>query len=76
MNTFVEAGVTIGLAVIGLAILSVIVSKNSSAGNIIQSLASGLGNNVAVATAPVTGATVTPTLSYPGGNTFSNSFGF
>lgn len=76
MNTGVEAAVTLVGAVLALATVSVIVSKNSNAGGIIQALSSGLGNNVAVATAPVTGTTIQPNLSYPGsGNSFTNAFG-
>ena len=65
MNSLVEAGVTIALAIVGLAILSVLVSKNANTTGVIQSLASGFGNSLAVAQSPVTGASVTPNLSYP-----------
>jgi hypothetical protein len=75
MNTITEAGLTIAGALIALASLSIIISRNSNAGGIIQALASGLGNNIAVATAPVTGTSVTPNLSYPGGGSFANAFG-
>lgn len=65
MNSIVEAGVTIALAIVGLAIVSVLVSKNANTTGVIQSLASGFGNSLAVAQSPVSGAKVTPVLSYP-----------
>ena len=80
MNSIVEAGVTIALAIVGLAIISVLVSKNAQTGNVIQSLASGFGNSLAVAQSPVSGARVSPNLGYPssqfGGLQTSLGFGF
>lgn len=75
MNAFIEGTITIALAVVGLAVISVLVSKNAQTSSVIQSLASGLGNNIGVAEAPVTGAGYTPTLSYPGSTTGGYSFG-
>lgn len=73
MDKFVEAGTTIGLAIIGLAIISVLVSRNANTTGVIQASASGFGNDIAVATAPVTGASFAPNLSYPTSNL---GFGF
>lgn len=67
MNAFMEGAVTIALAVIGLAIVSVVVSKNAQTSSVVQSVASGFGNDIAVAESPVSGANITPNLSYPGG---------
>lgn len=53
-------------AIIGLAVLAVIVSKNANTTGVIQASASGLGNTIAVAQSPVTGSHVNPILSYPG----------
>jgi hypothetical protein len=72
-NTATEAIVTIVLAIVGLAVVATLVSKNARTGNIIQSAASGLGNNIAVAQSPVTGTNITPNLSYP--NSFGMGFG-
>lgn len=72
MNALVEGGVTIALMVGGLAILSVLVSKNANTTGVIQSLASGYGNDLGVAMSPVTGSSVTVDLSYP---TSSGGFG-
>lgn len=74
MNAFVEGGVTIALAVVGLAMLSVLVSKNADTSNVIRSGASGFGNVLGVAAAPVSGAHVPIDLSYPnsGGGIFGS----
>lgn len=67
MNQLVEAGATIALAVVGLAGLSVVLSRNANTASVIQASASGFGNALGVATAPVTGQQVSLNLSYPGG---------
>ena len=71
MNSFAEGAATIALAVVGLAMVAVIVSRNSNAAGIIQASASGLANNIGVAISPVTGSSPAFDLSYPGGG-----FGF
>jgi len=74
MNSFIEGGVTIALAVIGLGMLSVLVSKNADTANVFRAGASGFGNVLGVAQSPVTGAHVPLDLSYPnsGGGIFGN----
>lgn len=74
MNAFVEGGVTIVMAVIGLAIISVLVSKNANTAGVIQASASGLGNVMGVAQSPVTGTSVPLNLGYPnsGGSIFGS----
>jgi hypothetical protein len=67
MNQLLEAGSTIALAVVGLAGLSVVLSKNANTSEDIHALASGFGNSVAVAQSPITGNPVRIDLSYPGG---------
>lgn len=74
MNQLTESAVTIAMAIIGVAILAVIVSRNANTAGVLQAMASAFGNTLSVATAPVTGATVKPNLSYPGGM-LSTSFG-
>lgn len=71
MNSFAEGAATIVLAVVGLAMVAVIVSRKSNAGGIIQASASGLSNAIGVAISPVTGSNPSFDLSYP-----SNGFGF
>lgn len=72
-NTAVEAIVTIVLAVVGLAAVATLVSGKARTGDIIHSAASGLGNDIAVAQSPVTGAQITTNLSYP--NSLGMGFG-
>lgn len=72
MNSFMESVATIALAVIGLAIVAVIVSRKSNAAGIIQASASGLANNIGVAISPVTGSSFSMDLGYPG----QSNFGF
>lgn len=72
MSNFLEGVSTIALAVIGLAVVAVIVSRKSNAAGIIQASASGLANNIGVAISPVTGGSFSMDLSYP----TAGSFGF
>lgn len=74
MNGLVEGTVTVALAIVGLAMLSVLVSRKSNTSAVIQSGGSALGNTIAVASAPVTGADFAINLGYPGG-TFGSVFG-
>lgn len=71
MRELIEATVTIALAIVGVAFLAVLVSRNAQTPAVIQAAASGFGNSLDVAISPVTGKAVAPNLSYPG-----NSFGF
>lgn len=71
---FIETVATIALAVIGLAIVSVLVSRNANTTGVIHASASGLANNIAVAESPVTGTQVHADLSYPT-STLSMGFG-
>jgi len=68
MNPFLEAGVTIALGFIGLAMLSVLVSRKANTAGVIQSVASGFGNDMGVAMSPVTGAQMQFSLGYPSSN--------
>jgi len=65
MNQFTEAIVTIAMGIIAVAIVSVLVSRNAQTPQVIQAAASGFGNSLAVAEAPVTGANTPIDLSYP-----------
>jgi hypothetical protein len=67
MSSFTEMIVTIALGFMALAGLAVLISKNANTAQVIQAGASGFGNVLDVAISPVTGATVAPNLSYPGG---------
>ncbi len=73
MSTFMESIVTIATAIVGLAIVAVLVSKNAQTPAVIQSAGSAFGNSLAVAESPVTGTSVSVNLSYP--DSLASSFG-
>lgn len=76
MNGFSEGLVTIALAIVGLGALSILVSRNANTTGVVQSVASGFGNSLGVAEAPVTGSAMSINLGYPAaGNGYSTSFG-
>lgn len=74
MSSFWEALVTIATAIVGLGIVSVLVSKNAQTPQVIQSAGSAFSNALGVAESPVTGASMSLNLTYPGSD-FSGSFG-
>lgn len=74
-NSIVESISTIALAVIGLAIVATLVSRNANTSAVIQSAASGLANNIGIAESPVTGASAQFSLGYPSTSSFGSSFG-
>lgn len=55
MNTLTEAALTIALAIVGLATVSVIISRNANTSGVIKAASSGLSQTIGAATAPVTG---------------------
>lgn len=67
MNNITESFVSVAALIVGVAIVAVIVSRNSQAPAVLQSLGSAFSNALGVAVSPVTGAAATPNLSYPGG---------
>jgi hypothetical protein len=58
---------------VAVALTSVIVSKKAQTPQVIQATGSAIGNNLAVAEAPVTGANTPITLAYPSDSPFSGS---
>jgi len=74
VNTFFEMLTTIGLAIVTVAIVSVVVSKKSQTPAVIQASGSAFSNALGVAESPVTGASYQIDLSYPGQD-FTGSFG-
>lgn len=58
MNGAVTAIVTIATAIIGLAILSVLVSKNANTAGVIGSAAGGLAQDIGAAVAPISGGNI------------------
>jgi PRD1 phage membrane DNA delivery len=75
MNSITEAIVTILLMIGGIALASVLVSRNANTTGVIQAGASGFSNALAVAQSPVTGASISPNLGYPSQPDFSAAFG-
>jgi hypothetical protein len=73
MNQFTEGLITVALAVVGLAALSVVLSRNSTAVPLTQTVASGFGNVLGAATAAVTGEDLPISFAYP--NSLGHSFG-
>jgi hypothetical protein len=76
MHPLIEGGVTIALAVIGLAVVSSLVSPKANTTGVIQAGASGFNNALGVAEAPVTGTSLNLSLGYPSSNSLSAAFGF
>lgn len=70
MNPLIEGLVTIAGLVVGLGMVSVLVSKNANTSGVIQAGASGFGNVLGVAESPVTGANISFSLPYPSSNSF------
>lgn len=65
MNNVLEGAVTIGMAIIGVAILALLISPRSRTAQVIQATASGFSNSLATAMTPVTGQKVNIDTSYP-----------
>lgn len=59
--------------IVAVAITSVLVSKKAQTPQVIQAAGSALGNNLAVAEAPVTGASMHINLSYPADSPWDSS---
>lgn len=74
MNTITEMITTIAVAIVGVAMVAVLVSKKAQTPAVIQASGSAFSNALAVAESPVTGASYSINLSYPGTD-FSGSFG-
>jgi hypothetical protein len=77
MDKLTEGVITILSLIVGVAILSVLVSPKAQTSQVIQSIASGFGNDLAVAQSPVTGNSVSINTSYPSGGNMGGlpSFG-
>ncbi len=70
MDNLLTPFVTIGSAIVGLAILAVIVSRNSATSDVISAAASGFAQDISAAVSPVTGGA----FSNFGG--FGGAYGF
>jgi len=65
MGAITDAGVTILMAIIGVAILAVLVSRKSQTTQVIQAAASGFSNALGMAMTPVTGTSASINTAYP-----------
>lgn len=65
MNGIGAEVATIATAIVGVAILAVLVSRNSQTAGVIQAAASGFSNALGVAVSPVSGGAVSLNLGYP-----------
>lgn len=65
MNSLTEGIITIALMIGGIALASVLVSRNANTTGVIQAAGSAFGNDLAVAQSPVTGSNVSINLGYP-----------
>jgi hypothetical protein len=54
-DRLIDGLVSIGLAIVGIATLAVIVSKNAQTGSVITAAASGFSKAIGAAVAPVSG---------------------
>jgi len=70
MSSFWEGVSTIVLAIVGLAMVAIIISRRSNTAGVLQAGFSGVANNIGVAISPVTGSSMAFDLSYPGGGGF------
>lgn len=62
-NTLVESVVTIALAIVGVAVLAVLVSRNANTANIIGVSGEAFSHSLLAAEAPVMSGTEAPGLS-------------
>ena len=67
-DSAITAVVSVAVGIIGIATLSVIVSKNSDTANVIKAATGGFAQLISAATAPVTGQSV----SYSGNGSTNN----
>ena len=72
MQGATEAVVTIATAIVGVALLALLVSQKSNTANVVQAFGSAFNNALGIAEAPVTGASYTPVLSYPSSGGLGN----
>ncbi len=55
MNDLLNAGVSIALAIVGVALLAVLVSRNSDTANIFSASGNAFSQGLATAVSPITG---------------------
>lgn len=65
MNNLTEPVVTIVSGILVVAILAVLVSRNSATPSVLQAAGSAFSNALGVAVSPVSGSNFTPSGAYP-----------
>lgn len=65
MNNILEPVVTIATAIVGVAILAILISKKSNTAGVLQAAASGFSNALGTAISPVTGSNIGFNVGYP-----------
>lgn len=76
MNNISETLVTVAVAIVGVAILAVLVSRKSQTAAVIQAAGSAFSNALSTAVSPVTGVGSPANLSYPSAGGFGSYGGF
>lgn len=70
MNNLSEPVVTIAVAIVGVAILAVLVSRNSQTPSVIQAAGSAFSGALGVAVSPITGGNQSASFTLPAMPTF------
>lgn len=68
-DQIISSGVTVAMAIVGLAIIATLVSKNANTSNVVRAVSSGFQGGLLAAEAPVlgySGLNVAGTNSYSG----------
>lgn len=73
MNQITEGVVTIATAIVGVAILAVLVSNKSQTPQVLGAAGSAFSNALSAATGPVTGSTAAPVNQTSSNNPFGSS---
>lgn len=74
MNEFWTSITTIATAIVGVAIIAVLVSQRAQTGNVITSATTGFANDLTAAVAPVSGASASVNTGGGGFGNFGGGF--
>ena len=64
-NPVVESFFSIFLAIVGVAIVAILISRKSNTAGVLQAFGSAFSNSLGTAISPVTGSSMTINTSYP-----------
>ena len=65
MSNVLEPVVTISLAIVGVAMVAVLVSRNANTSGVLKAYGQTFASMIGAATAPVSGGGLTPALGMP-----------